>query len=1046
MEDGSMRRRLGQKPSNPSGAANNQSADDQSEPRPRVLDDTAEETTTPDQRGVARASAGRVSGKGQGETAASADEGELTAAEAAVNPFWSERAQAEVQLALARPDFLGEVTGQNSGGPSSTSTEMRPANETPEVPGSAVEARRAVAEHPVGPPVSLGPPAAVTTTISGQAVAEEPQPGEPGLRPGERQILTEMKGILEMLVAQNTELRDQNESLQSRLEKLEEDRSAAWRSVASGGAQDWRVQSEMGLKDSRLRDRTPEPSVNPEACEGGLYERVVGLDRRSDLTGMFEGTPDTAVPGWENTVPGGRPDAHDDLVDPWQGLDVAGLGVGPGRDPFVPGDRTYWNLPILEDPSQPSPATRASDWLVQIRPMLYDLSDMSQCWWQRVEFESQVWYQRWCRASALERGLIVPKMSSELSHMRFRRLESRAYGMLQTAVPAIIRDELLASRSLNCVSLLFQILKVYAPGGLQERTQILGDLTNLGVARSASEAVQALRGWSRTYARARTMGVSVPDPALVLRGLDTHTEGLLRKAVHSQVSFRVSTARNHLRLDHNPTMGAVMEFLKVLQSEWEQVSVSGQDEAPKPPRAARMEAGAKGDGKGDKGNDDKGGNQKGKVGTARITMISRRPKGRADATTVVQINTGNKIAQDRKVSQTQVLEEAQKLLKSLRIAALRVGPESSAESTGEVNDQDALGDSEKDQGAYRALCIQLIGELEQCRAQKIQKALNLRALKLGSPCGESEQPCAWGSELDVLKTLREICPEESEGVLARAVPIQCGDYPVGASVFLGLNRRARKAIQLAKHVVLNLCPGKPKVSWRNLFGAQTVVLTVATSRSPGVFDERTFSWLATLCASGKVAAVVGSQSRVVSNSRDEGECQGEVEIAHENQLIQVLRTLVLHRLAERNREGGSVLVLEGSDRARFWNKLSLPVWSHNELSVQLETQRITHLRGCQSFCGVGAVDERTDGDHENHSADWSDELVKVVHRHANALTLNLDLIGPWAAGDDHAVAGPVRHILVATLGVPILEGGKPLPLEQRDEREERERERRSDRR
>ena len=163
---------------------------------------------------------------------------------------------------------------------------------------------------------------------------------------------------------------------------------------------------------------------------------------------------------------------------------------------------------------------------------------------------------------------------------------------------------------------------------------------------------------------------------------------------------------------------------------------------------------------------------------------------------------------------------------------------------------------------------------------------------------------------------------------------------------------------------------------------------------------------------------------------------------------------------------------------------------------------------------MGAVDERTDGDHENHSADWSDELVKVVtrslqrwisereekrderqreervtlnaltkeevefkrhceqdhvvfrrdckvclqaamrgprhfrqrHRHANALTLNLDLIGPWAAGDDHAVAGPVRHILVATLGVPILEGGKPLPLEQRDEREERERERRSDRR
>ena len=1145
-----MRRRLGKKPGNPSGAANSQSADDQSEPRPRVLDDTAEETTTPDQRGVARESADKASGKGRGETKASVDDGVSAASGSVVNPFWSERAQAEARLVASRPDFLGEVTGQNSGGPSSTSTELRPAEDTLVVPSGAVEANRGVVEHPVGEPISFGPPAAVHTTIRGRAAATDPQTEELGLRPGERQVLTEMKGILEMLVAQNTELRDQNESLQSRLEKLEEDRSAAWRSVASGGAheggdqtgsgvegvegqglsqlgyfvppdklserpnqlewnrslgpndpkdtceyqqgfeegylaaqeawsvekqdlimsppsvQDWRVQSEVGVPSSRLREHTPEPSVNPENREsrinatpkgtpvppsppppppqnanslesssellsapsaprdksGGLFGHVAELGRRSNLTGMFEGTPvtpsmirashlgvglngstpvqDTAVPGWESGTPGGRPDAHDDLIDPWQGMDIVGLGAGPGRDPFVPGDRTYWNLPSLEDPSQPSPATRASDWLVQIRPMLYDLSDMSQSWWQRVEYESQVWYQRWCRASALERGLIVPKMSSELSHMRFRRLESRAYGMLQTAVPAIIRDELLASRSLNCMSLLFQILKVYAPGGLQERTQILGELTNLGVARSASEAVQALRSWSRTCARARTMGVSVPDPALVLRGLDTLTEGLLRKAVHSQVSFRVSTARNHLRLDHNPTMGAVMEFLKVLQSEWEQVSVSGQDEATRPPRAARMEADSKGDAKGDKVNNDKGGNQKGKdregkgnsgsgkpldaqpnaggkgwKGPCSFYMTSQgcskgrdcshyhdfsvakgqsrcyncgsdqhrqqdcsRPKGkgkgkplgesrgtsRTISTTTPSVPNNSPVpnpatsqetpkpsesaasasvnkagnasnvagtqgaatggpqrSSSNQVSQTQVLEEAQKLLKSLRIAALWVSPENGTESTSEVSHENAVGSSTRekeekegcegesqkgdaeslvqgsdaskvtvrkikgptgllDGGATHALrsagpgewsvatptrvdlavgsqelrisslgtvlsqkaispicplgvselgcrvkwdagqcavhhpvrgiletelvsgcptvteslCIQLIGELEQCRAQKIQKALNLRALALGSPCEESGQLCAWGSEFDVLRVLR----------------------------------------------------------------------------------------------------------------------------------------------------------------------------------------------------------------------------------------------------------------------------------------------------
>ncbi|OLQ04441.1 hypothetical protein AK812_SmicGene12479 [Symbiodinium microadriaticum] len=597
MDNVSMRRRLGNSSSNPPEAVSTPSAEDQSKSRPGAQEDTAEQTTTPDQRGVARGSADRSSGKGQGEPAAIADEGVSATAGATVNPFWSERAKREAQLVAARPDFLGGVAGQTSRGPSSTSTEMRPSEEMPATTGSTGP------EHPAGAPVSFGPPATVQTTVGEQEAVGSGQPaGEPGLRPAERQVLTEMKGILEMLVNQNTELREQNAGLQSRLEKLEEDRSAAWRSVASGGVQ------EGAEQPGSLRD---------------LSERVMGSVKGSDLTGIFEGIPvapsairashlgvgfnesnsfqEAADPGWEKGVLRGRPDAHDDLVDPWQGLDITGLGVGPGRDPFVPGERTFWNLPTLEDPSQPSPATRASDWLVQIRPMLYDLSDMSQSWWQRVEFESQGWYQRWCRASALERGLIVPQMSPELSHMRFRRLESRAYGMLQTAVPAVIRDELLASRSLNCMSLLFQVLKVYAPGGLQERTQILGELTNLGIARNASEAVQALRSWNRTYARARTMGVSVPDPALVLRGLDALTEGLLRKAVHAQVSFRVSTARNHLRLDHNPTMGSVMEFLKILQSEWEQVSVSGQEETPKPPKAARLEAEAKGEPKGEKG-------------------------------------------------------------------------------------------------------------------------------------------------------------------------------------------------------------------------------------------------------------------------------------------------------------------------------------------------------------------------------------------------------------------------------------------------------------
>ena len=168
---------------------------------------------------------------------------------------------------------------------------------------------------------------------------------------------------------------------------------------------------------------------------------------------------------------------------------------------------------------------------------------------------------------------------------------------------------------MHCVGLVYQVLKIFCPGGLQERAQVLSELTSLGVAKPSADAVHALRTWTRSYARARTMGVVVPDPALVLKGVDLMTEALLKKPQHAQVAFRISTARNQLHLDHRPNMTTVVEFMRVLQSEWEQVAVSGVEESStKPPKAARVEVDAQAD-KTDKSNDRGGkGNGKGQDG------------------------------------------------------------------------------------------------------------------------------------------------------------------------------------------------------------------------------------------------------------------------------------------------------------------------------------------------------------------------------------------------------------------------------------------------
>ena len=103
--------------------------------------------------------------------------------------------------------------------------------------------------------------------------------------------------------------------------------------------------------------------------------------------------------------------------DPWMG--GVPTQVEGGRDPYAPGDRVYWTLPVLDDPSAPEAATRAADWLELVRPLMADLSQSSASWWQRVGWEARSLYARWTAMSAISWGLLIPTMSAQLSDIRF---------------------------------------------------------------------------------------------------------------------------------------------------------------------------------------------------------------------------------------------------------------------------------------------------------------------------------------------------------------------------------------------------------------------------------------------------------------------------------------------------------------------------------------------------------------------------------------------------------------------------------------------------
>ena len=80
----------------------------------------------------------------------------------------------------------------------------------------------------------------------------------------------------------------------------------------------------------------------------------------------------------------------------------------------------------------------------------------------------------------------------ELQSHRYARLENRATAMLLKSLPETLREELLASRGLNTVNIIFMVYKMYQPGGLRERSMILSFLHHPGVASSCSDAVVRL--------------------------------------------------------------------------------------------------------------------------------------------------------------------------------------------------------------------------------------------------------------------------------------------------------------------------------------------------------------------------------------------------------------------------------------------------------------------------------------------------------------------------------------------------------------------------
>ena len=230
-------------------------------------------------------------------------------------------------------------------------------------------------------------------------------------------------------------------------------------------------------------------------------------------------------------------------------------------------------LPPLSEPKHRSQgAVLAGDWIVAITPSMIQLSASAQEWWTANVRDARAHYVRWLEKTPQERLKIrAEHLPKRWLTGKFVLVEQRGISLLMKALPENFRDQLVSRRLLHTSAILFQIYCKWQPGGALEKSQLLEFLVTPDPASTAAEAAEGIRKWQRMCRRGHELDTVLPDPPLLLRGLDVLTSQFLQG--YNLVSFRVAAYRNDTGVDYAPTSTNVAELAEFLLAECETLAM-----------------------------------------------------------------------------------------------------------------------------------------------------------------------------------------------------------------------------------------------------------------------------------------------------------------------------------------------------------------------------------------------------------------------------------------------------------------------------------------
>ena len=215
----------------------------------------------------------------------------------------------------------------------------------------------------------------------------------------------------------------------------------------------------------------------------------------------------------------------------------------------------------------------AGDWLASITPLMRDLSPSSSTWWDLVMNAAGAAYQTWLASDPMGRLRVQPAIPGTFDRAPFSRVEQRGQTLLLKALPESLRSEIISSRSMGSIQIVFRVLTRYQPGGLAERSTLLKQLVEIKQPSNVAGVVTSLRSWRRWLVRVGELGINPPDSTLLMSALDKLATVLTKGS--PQTGFRLSSARATLQVDTCPSIPGVVSFADTLLAEAESMFHGG---------------------------------------------------------------------------------------------------------------------------------------------------------------------------------------------------------------------------------------------------------------------------------------------------------------------------------------------------------------------------------------------------------------------------------------------------------------------------------------